>query len=72
VAEKQPQSTLVPLDEQMCDNCRFRRVSDNGGAECHRHAPAAQVGQWIPSYWPMVCGHDWCGEWAPEPLQQVK
>lgn len=45
---------FLPLGEQSCTNCRFRR-----GSMCHRHPPSGAL--------PFVGPQQWCGEWAALP-----
>lgn len=77
VLERQRQRTLefleelrgrreaLPLSEQKCGNCLFRRPIDRPGesndglGQCNRYAPRSQF--------PITADSEWCGEWRVSP-----
>ncbi|MGM5033507.1 hypothetical protein [Tardiphaga sp. 803_E3_N1_3] len=63
----------LPLDEQLCDDCRFF-ISDGTtfAGECHRKPPKimrrpTRDEQHNRGVWPGVTTSDWCGEFEQRP-----
>ena len=65
-------SPYPPQAEQQCGNCFYVKsfpveADDFEMLWCRRNAPVPLAGG-IPNHfasWPLVCGDQWCGEWAP-------
>lgn len=65
---KQP-ATKAPLRERAsCSSCEFGEMheSDDGLFYCRRKAPSL-VNSRLGAVFPIVKGHDWCGDFREEP-----
>ena len=63
-----------------CDQCRFWKRFDVESGQCCCHAPRPELSD-FPEHatdppwravWPLTLATDWCGDWAPLPVSQVK